>query len=403
MIIASYRWPEALRVSLASALAQTIEDIEVLVVEDGSDRASRAVVRESNDTRARWMCLRHGTGSQSEPNNHGWRNARAPILAYLGHDDVWHPEHLERLLPALDQAVDVAHATTLLLGADDDSRLLVAGARPWEPDAFVPPSSLVHWRDSPRIGPWISPDRTGMPVDYAFTMEAHSRGARFAASGAPTVFKYPAAWRLDSYRTRDASPQRSLRERLETEPRLGEQLVREAVTAGRSPVMGAPPPAPPGVIQDYNRRLKGLAPRFARRLTCWTPATVPHSPGWHGPECDAIGNYAWTGPEERALVRLDTPGDGELGVRVVVRHVLRKRQLDELVIDVDGEAVALTRTAGPDGAVVMTGWLGRGARAQTVDVGLTTTVALPTANPRSEDRRVLGIAVSEIALVNRAG
>lgn len=404
VIIASYQWPEALRTSLRAALSQTIEDIEVLVVEDGPDRASRAVVRDARDARVRWMRLRRCTGSQSGPNTYGLREARAPVVAYLGHDDLWHPEHLARLLSVLDPSVDAAHAVTVLLGGDDDKPLLVAGSSAWEPSTFVPPSSLIHWRDSPRIGAWIAPDQTGMPVDYAFLMASHDRGARFVASGTPTVFKFPATWRLDSYQTRDATPQLRLHERLDAEPQLGQQLVRDALAAGARPAMAAPPPAPPGVIHDYNRRLKGLSARFGPKVTRWKPGTFLHFPGWHEAEHDALGSYAWTGPEDRALVRLDAPGDGELGVRVFVRYALDERQLEDLEVDVDGGVVALTRTAGPDGATVMTGWLGRRARDHTVEVGLTTTTTyVPAHDPESTDERMLGVAVSEIALLNRTG
>ncbi len=389
--------------SLAGALAQTVEDVEVLVVEDGSDRASRTVVREARDTRARWMCLRHGVGSQAGPNAHGWRTARAPIVAYLGHDDLWHPEHLARLLSVLDCKVDVAHAVTLFLGADGDERLYLAGSRAWEPTAFVPPSSIVHWRDSPRVGPWTGPDRSGMPVDYAFLMASHARGARFATSGAPTVFKYPAAWRLDSYQNRDATPQRRLQEQLDAHPDLGDRLVRDALAAGMPCILAAPPAAPPGMIADHNRRMKGLAARFGPHLTRWTPSRLLPFPGWHAAEHDEVGCFAWTGPQERALVRLDAPGDGELGVRVIVRHHLFAEQLEKLVVEVDGTVVPLERTAGPHGAAVMTGWLGRAARHQTVEVGVTAVVAHPTVlYPESRDERLLGVAVSEIELFNRA-
>jgi hypothetical protein len=151
-----------------------------------------------------------------------------------------------RDLSVLGQEGDIAHAVTLYLGVGDDKRLLVAGSSAWEPHAFVPPSSLMHRRDSPRIGPWISPDQTGMPVDYAFLMAAHIRGAQFVATAAPTVFEYPAAWRLDSYRTRDATPQRRLRERLDADPHLGEQLVGDAFATGAPRIMGPRHSHPPG-------------------------------------------------------------------------------------------------------------------------------------------------------------
>ncbi len=400
VIIASYRWPEALRLSLATALTQTVEDVEVLVIEDGRDTASRNVVREAADPRVRWMGLRHPAGSQSGPNAHGLRRARAPVVAYLGHDDVWHPEHLAGLLAVLDPDADVAHAVTLFIGAGDDTRLEVAGTHAWRTNAFVPPSSVGHWRERPRIGEWGAADASGMPVDYAFLMASHARGARFVTSGEPTVFKYPAAWRVDSYRTRDVRPQAELRDRLASDPGLGRRMVEEALAAGVSGDLPAPQMAPPGVIADFNRRMKGLPARFAPPLTRWTPSTFPGFPGWHGRETDAGGEFAWTA-RERTFVRLDAPGDGTLGVRIVVRHVARAEQLEQLEVDLDGTTVELEHAAGPLGATVLTGRLDRRSRERTVEVGLTTTLVDPrTRDPTSPDTRMLGVAVAEIELTD---
>lgn len=116
-----------------------------------------------------------------------------------------------------------------------------------------------------------------------------------------------------------------------------------------------------------------------------------------------MGGFAWTGPDKRAFVRLDSPGDDELGVRIVVRHVVRSEQLDRLAVDLDGTAVALSRIDGPNGTITLTGWLGRGAHDRTVEVGVTTPVLQPRLrDPKSPDVRLLGIAVSTIELLNRA-
>lgn len=403
VIIASYRWPEALRLSLAGALAQTVVDLEVLVIEDGPDQASRAVVREVGDQRVRWMRLRHSSGSQAGPNALGCREARAPVIAYLGHDDLWHPEHLASLLSVLDPTVDLAHAVTLCLDASPEGRRAVAGTHAFEPSTFVPPSSIAHWRKGQRIGRWRAPGRTGMPVDHPFLMACHARGARFASSGVPTVFKYPAAWLVDSYRTRNVTAQVRLRDRLAANPMLGQDLLRQACDAGVPGDISAPAYAPPGVIADYNRRIKGLPARFGPPLRIWRPGewSLPF-PGWHAVERDALGSFAWTGPGERSFVRMDAPGGTELGVRIVVRHVFCSEQLERLVVELDGAPVQVTRQPGPHGGTVLTGWLGRRAREQTVDVGLTTVLARPSDHdPSSHDARMLGAAVSEIELLGR--
>jgi hypothetical protein len=196
-----------------------------------------------------------------------------------------------------------------------------------------------------------------MPIDYAFLMACHSRGARFATTRDPTALKYPASWRLDSYRSRDVEPQLRLRERLAADPSLGKRLFRDALAAGAPPDMAAPPRRPVGVIHDYTLRLKGLPARF-ERVTRWTPDPVLVFPGWHPVESDERGSFAWTGHGERAFVRLDAPpDDGDLGVRITLRAGPTGRHLRELVVELDGEAVDLTQTMSPLPAYVMTGWL----------------------------------------------
>jgi hypothetical protein len=401
VVIASYRWPEALRLSLESALAQTVEDLEVLVVEDGPDRSSRAVVRAAADRRAKWLSLPATTGSQARPNALGVARARAPVVAYLGHDDIWHPEHLAELLDVLGPGVDVAHAVTVMLGPGAPERVALAGCATWTPAAFVPPSSVAHWRVSGRVGEWISPESSGLPIDYAFLVSAHDRGATFRSSEVPTVFKFPAAWRLDSYQTRDVGPQISLRRRLRADAGVGRRLVAEARAAGVPGEYRPPTPAAPGVIADYNRRFKGLPARFSPPLTCWTPSQM-RFPGWHPAESDERGPYAWTGPEDSALVRLDPPGTGQLGVRLRIRHAVDHGQLDRLAVELDGTEVALSRTLDPGGEIALTGWLDRGPRAPVVEVRVRVPTMVPGGRePTAPDPRRLGVAVSEIRLLAR--
>ena len=85
---------------------------------------------------------------------------------------------------------------------------------------------------------------------------------------------------------------------------------------------------------------------------------------------------------------------------IVVSHALVDRQLEELACDLDGEVVVLARAPGPLGATVMTGWLGRGAGGEVVEVGLSTPVMRATERfPASADPRLPGAAASEIALL----
>src|ERR1041385_1945984 len=97
VIIPTYNWSSVLRYSIRSALWQTMQDFELIVVGDGCTDDSAEVVASFQDPRVSWHNLPSNCGSQSIPNNKGLELARGQYVAYLGHDDIWLPQHLEIL------------------------------------------------------------------------------------------------------------------------------------------------------------------------------------------------------------------------------------------------------------------------------------------------------------------
>jgi glycosyltransferase involved in cell wall biosynthesis len=80
--------------AVASALAQSMVDIEVIVVLDGPDAATRAALSEVADVRLRVVEL-PAPGGAPAARNAGVREARAPWTALLDDDDEWLPHKLE--------------------------------------------------------------------------------------------------------------------------------------------------------------------------------------------------------------------------------------------------------------------------------------------------------------------
>jgi glycosyltransferase involved in cell wall biosynthesis len=85
--------PHLVTRAVNSALSQTATGIEVIVVVDGPDDATRAALADVDDPRLRVVQL---ADRQGAPNarNVGVREARAPWTALLDDDDEWHPEKL---------------------------------------------------------------------------------------------------------------------------------------------------------------------------------------------------------------------------------------------------------------------------------------------------------------------
>ena len=110
VIVATYNWSSVLRHAITSVLRQTMTDFELLVVGDGCTDDSADVVAATGDPRVQWINLPENSGHQSAPNNEGLRRARGELIAYLGHDDLWLPHHLDASLHALAGATPTSRA-----------------------------------------------------------------------------------------------------------------------------------------------------------------------------------------------------------------------------------------------------------------------------------------------------
>lgn len=78
--------------TLRSALAQSYESFEVIVVDDGSEDGSPAVVAGFSDPRVK--LLRQANGGVSRARNTGVAAAQGQWIAFLDADDLWSPDYL---------------------------------------------------------------------------------------------------------------------------------------------------------------------------------------------------------------------------------------------------------------------------------------------------------------------
>jgi glycosyltransferase involved in cell wall biosynthesis len=98
--------------AIASVFAQTLDDWELLLVDDGSSDRSSSISRGYADAYpGRVRCLTHPGGvnrGMSASRNLGLREARGSCVAFLDSDDVWLPERLERHVLLLEAHPEVA-------------------------------------------------------------------------------------------------------------------------------------------------------------------------------------------------------------------------------------------------------------------------------------------------------
>ena len=142
IVTATYNRSSVLRYALASVRRSTRADWEHLVIGDGCTDDTADVVAEAADPRVRFHNLPANFGEQSAANNKGFELARGRYVAYLNHDDLWFPDHLETLVTAIEgTGADLAYTPVLVLAPDQRNYLLGAGGDRYDPTVAVPASS----------------------------------------------------------------------------------------------------------------------------------------------------------------------------------------------------------------------------------------------------------------------
>lgn len=95
VVIPTRNRPSLVVRGVKSALAQTLTDIEVIVVVDGPDEKTVEALSAIKDSRLHTVALPASVGG-SEARNIGVQKGRGKFIALLDDDDEWHPSKLSR-------------------------------------------------------------------------------------------------------------------------------------------------------------------------------------------------------------------------------------------------------------------------------------------------------------------
>lgn len=96
IVMPLYNKAEQVLSTIASVVAQTVSDWELVVVDDGSTDQGPDLVRALNDERIRLVT--QANAGVSAARNKGIEHARADLIAFLDADDLWLPEFLASVL-----------------------------------------------------------------------------------------------------------------------------------------------------------------------------------------------------------------------------------------------------------------------------------------------------------------
>lgn len=162
VIIPAYNAEKFIAETLTSVLAQTLPDVEVIVVDDGSRDGTADVVQRFPSVRY----VRKPNGGVSAARNMGVSLAQSAYIAFLDADDIWHPDKLRQQLQALSSHPDSVLSCTRITNRETDRAAF---------DTRTPPQDAPH-----RLYPDLS---VSFLEPYLATSTVMVRKSAFDATG----------------------------------------------------------------------------------------------------------------------------------------------------------------------------------------------------------------------------
>lgn len=99
IIIPTYNRVKKVSGAIESALNQTYQNIQITVVDDGSDDDTSELMKKY--PAVEYIIQEHA--GQATARNNGLKNSRGEIIASLDSDDAWNPDFLERMVNKMEE------------------------------------------------------------------------------------------------------------------------------------------------------------------------------------------------------------------------------------------------------------------------------------------------------------
>ncbi len=228
IITATYNRSNILIYAIQSILRSTWTDWELRVIGDACTDDTPQAVAAFSDPRIHFVNLPENFGEQSMPNNEGAKQARGRYLAYLNHDDLWFPDHLETAVECLEKT-NADFVSTLGIAPRPGKGSLLLGAAAggnYAPTVHVPASLWVFRRElAETVGPWHSFRECYTFPSQDWLLRAWRSGARMKVAEKLTVIHIASGHRTNVYSNREWEENRSYFEQMSADDEFRERLL----------------------------------------------------------------------------------------------------------------------------------------------------------------------------------
>ncbi len=120
VLVPAYNHEKYVGAAIESVLAQTYENIELLISDDCSTDGTRDVISGYSDERVKPFFLEKNGGTVNALNTL-LRAAEGEYIAVLGSDDIWLPDKLEKQLAVMEEKPEIAACFTACEIIDENS------------------------------------------------------------------------------------------------------------------------------------------------------------------------------------------------------------------------------------------------------------------------------------------
>ncbi|KYC39425.1 glycosyl transferase family A [Scytonema hofmannii PCC 7110] len=125
VIIPTFNSEKTIRETVESVLKQTLNDFELIIINDGSEDSTLAIVSEIKDHRIQVFSYPHTNANVSR--NNGLHLSVGDYVSFLDADDLWTQNKLELQLQALQKNKDAMVAYSWTDYIDENSNFLLSG------------------------------------------------------------------------------------------------------------------------------------------------------------------------------------------------------------------------------------------------------------------------------------